>query len=76
MRLECAAHPIHGKTSDLETAAVLRLEEMLAPGGRAHFELLRHGEHADQHVRLAIRAYVKVRGFGPSVLPAEGAVAQ
>jgi hypothetical protein len=74
VRFECAAHPGIGKTSDLETAAVLRLEEMLAAKGEADTELARHERHARQHVRAAVRAYVMVRGTGPSVLPATGTV--
>jgi hypothetical protein len=77
VRLECAAHPSEGQrdASEVETAAVIRLEEMLADGGRKS-ELLRLGTHAAQHVRAAIRAYVEVRGRGPSVLRRRGRVRQ
>jgi hypothetical protein len=76
VRLECAAHPSDDETSTsaLETAAVQRLEEMLAKRGGRSPEVVRLVRHAFQHVRAAIRAYVKVRGFGPSVLPPEGTV--
>ena len=55
-------------TADLETAAVHRLEKMLAAS--KHVEIAELEERAERHVRAAIRAYVKVRGLGPTVLPA------
>ena len=70
VRLDCAGHPSDGSvsTADLETAAVHRLEKMLAAS--KHVEIAELEERAERHVRAAIRAYVKVRGFGPTVLPA------
>jgi hypothetical protein len=70
VRLECALHPSDGRTSShaLETAAAARLVELLAAGGGETPEVIRLVNHAFGHVRAAVRAYVKVRGFGPSVL--------
>jgi hypothetical protein len=70
VRLECAAHPsdLRTCTSELEEAAVRRLEHLLARRGEKR-ELERLVRHAHRHVRDAIRAYVKVRGLGPLVLP-------
>ena len=71
VRLACAAHPGDGRTSTLalETVAALRLAQALAAGGGKNREITRLVDHAFGHVRAAVRAYVKVRGFGPSVLP-------
>jgi hypothetical protein len=71
VRLECATHPSERRThtSALEVAAVLRLEEMLADQHQFGPKLIRLDRHAFQHVRAAVRAYVRVRGRGPSVLP-------
>jgi hypothetical protein len=74
VRLECAAHPSIGATVDLERAAVLRIEEALATRGASYHELYELVEHANEHVEAALVAYVKVRGFGRSVLPARGKV--
>jgi hypothetical protein len=70
VRLECAAHPSDGRTcaSALEQAAVRRLEHLVARRGETP-ELDGLVRHAHRHVEGAIRAYVKVRGLGPSVLP-------
>jgi hypothetical protein len=70
VRLECAAHPSDGRTCarELEAAAVRRLEQLVARRGEKP-ELARLVRRARRHVRYATRAYVKVRGFGVSVLP-------
>jgi hypothetical protein len=70
VRLECAGHRSDGRTctSELEEAAVRRLEHLVARRGEKP-ELDRLVRHADRYVRDGIRAYVKVRGLGPSVLP-------
>jgi hypothetical protein len=70
VRLECAAYSSDGRTStsELEEAAVRRLELLVARRGERR-ELDRLVRRARRHVHQAIRAYVKVRGFGVSVLP-------
>jgi hypothetical protein len=70
VRLECAAHPSDGRTcrAELEEAAARRLAHLVARRGEKR-ELDRLVRHAHRYVRDAIRAYVKVRGFGPSVVP-------
>ena len=72
VRMECAAHPaVRGTTEQLEDAAAARLERMITKRGNANQrELWELEEHAHQHLRAATRAYVMVRGVGPSVLPA------
>ena len=71
VRMECAAHPAVGTTEQLEGAAVARLEKMIAEGGSANqLEVWELEQHAYEHLRTATRAYVRVRGVGPSVLPA------
>ena len=74
VRLDCAVHPSDGGVSrqDLETAAVHRLEMLLATQKGAR-QLAVLESRAEQHVRAAVRAYVKVRGLGRSVLPSKGA---
>jgi hypothetical protein len=70
VRLECAAFPSERRrgVEELEAAAASRLEQAIALG-RSQRERARLLTHAGQHVRAAIRAYVKVRGVGPCVLP-------
>jgi hypothetical protein len=70
VRMECAAHPaVGGTTEQLEAASVARLEKMIAERGRKNqLELFELEEHACQHLRAATRAYARVRGVGPSVL--------
>ena len=73
VRLDCAVHPSDGGVSreDLETAAVHRLEALLAtPKGARELAVLE--SRAGQHVHAAVRAYVKVRGLGRSALPSTG----
>lgn len=69
VRLDCAKHPseVQQDVPGLEAAAVRRLETAIAEG-RSPRERARLRAHAEQHVRSAIRAYMKVRGVGPSVL--------
>ena len=73
VRLDCAVHPSDGgvSTEDLETAAVHRLEALLATQKGAR-QLAVLESRAMQHVHASIRAYVKVRGLGRSVLPSKG----
>ena len=73
VRLDCAVHPSDGGVSkeDLETAAVHRLEKLLATSKAPRHISVLEGR-AEQHVHAAIRAYVKVRGLGRSVLPSKG----
>ena len=73
VRLDCAVHPSDGgvSTEDLETAAVHRLEALLATQKGAR-QLAVLESRAMQHVHASIRAYVKVRGLGRSVLPSNG----
>ncbi len=74
VRLECAVQPGDGATSTetLESAAAARLAEVIARGGAGRREIVRLVVRAFKHVRAAVRAYVEVRGFGPSVLPPGG----
>jgi hypothetical protein len=74
VRLECAVHPSNGGTSTdaLESAAAVRLAELIAKGGAERREVVRLIVRAFKHVRAAVRAYVEVRGLGPSVLPPGG----
>jgi len=71
VRLECAAHPsdVYVETDALEAAAVKRLEKMLAGDAESRVGFVRLERRAMRHVDAAIKAYVRVRGLEPSVLP-------
>jgi hypothetical protein len=71
VRLECASHPGDGDTSALEMVAVGRLEKLLTARWGASAKLGRLVRHAHEHVRAAVRAYIRVRGPEPSVLPTD-----
>jgi hypothetical protein len=70
VRLECAKHPSETprSTDEAETAAARRLVEAIAKRQGVR-ELVRLRKHAEEHVTLALRAYLRVRGVGPCVLP-------
>ena len=70
VRVECAQHPSDRPRSDaeLEQESIRRLLEMISDP-RRQLELHDMEYRAKWHVRAAHKAYVKVRGSGPLVLP-------
>jgi hypothetical protein len=69
-RIECAQHPSDRirTEEELEQESIRRLLEMMADK-RCRSELYDMVYRVKWHVRSAHKAYVKVRGWGPCVLP-------